>query len=406
LQLDSTLNAIMPNVENRCAMLEFLTASTAEVDDPEAAVSEILEQLDIANGLRKHAVGIIACYYEFLESGALSALRERLPFDLIGCTVLGSAINGAYGMERLSVTVLTSDEIQFSVSLSPEFSKGNTAESIEQAWRQARAGLPGDPSLVVAFFPIMSDVSGDLMLRQLDAICGGLPVFGTLSNDASLNCQESRTCLNGKAYRYRLALLLLHGPLNPRFHVALISPRNIQHQKAVVTESDGYMVTQVNNMPFLEYLAGIGVNMDTLTALTTLPFMVDYGDGAPSVVLGIRSITPDGMLCGGQMPVGARIRFTEIDYGSIMETAESVLRQALEDAEKHGANGMLAIPCMTRSLMISPNVEDELQKTVALLNDRLPFMLLYSGGEICPVRTDTGDIVNSFHNYTYTLVVL
>ena len=387
-------------------MLKFLVASTAAVDDPEEAVSEILAHLDLAAGLRKHAVGLVACYYEFIDNGTLSALQESLPFDLIGCTVLGSAINGAYGTERLSVTELTSDEIEFAVSLSPDLAKDNTAESMEQAWRQARAKVPGEPALLIPFFPIIDEVSGDLMLRQLDASCGGLPIFGTLCNDGSLDYQESRTFLNGKAYRRKMALLLLHGPLKPRFYIDSVAPKNIQHQQAIVTESDGYRVTKVNNLPVLDYLAHIGINMKTLTALSILPFMVDYGDGAPPVLVGIYSLTPKGMLCGGQMPVGARIRFVEIEYGSIMESAESALRQAYADAREHGTSGMLAIPCMTRSLMTSPNLEDELQKTVGVLSAHFPFMLLYSGGECCPVRSDTGVLVNRFHNYTYTLAVL
>ena len=386
-------------------MLKFLTASTAEVDDPEAAVAEILEQLDLAQGLLTHSVGIIACYNDFIFSGILDALREKLPFDVIGCTVIGSAAGGAYGMEQLSLTVLTSDEIRFSTSISTDISKDNIAGPIEDAWQRARAELPGDPALCLAFFPILKEVSGDQMVRQLDAACGGVPVFGTLSNDSSLSVDGSRTFLNGVAHSSQLALLLLHGPLTPRFYVASISPKHIQHQKALVTASEGYMVTAVNNMPFIDYLASIGVQKETLTALTTLPFMVDYGDGAPPVALAIYSISPEGALCGGLMPVGAGVTFTEIDYESVMETAESALGLALEDAVKNGANGILAIPCLTRSLMISPNVEDEMKKTVDMLNGKFPFMMLYSGGEVCPLRTEAGALINRFHNYTYTLVV-
>jgi len=387
-------------------MLKFLTASTAEVDDPEAAVAEILEQLDIANGLLAHSVGVIACYNEFISIGTLDALRGHLPFDIIGCTVLGSATGEGYGMERLSITVLTSEIIQFSVSLSREISPDNSAASIEEAWQQARAKLPDDPGLCIAFFPLMDDVSGGLMLRQLDAACGGLPIFGTLSNDALLNEQTCCTFLNGDAYPRRLALLLLRGPLTPRFYVASISPRNVRYQKAIVTGSDGYLVKQVNNMSFIDYLASIGVNKETLAVLTTLPFMVDYGDGSPPVVLGIYSISADGVLCSGQMPVGAMITFMEVDYESVMETAESALRQALDDVAKNSANGILAIPCLSRSMMISPNMEDEMQKTAALLSGRIPYMLLYSGGEICPMRTGADTLVNRFHNFTYTLAIL
>ncbi|MDR3073558.1 MAG: hypothetical protein LBV01_02385, partial [Deltaproteobacteria bacterium] len=318
-------------------MLKVFTASTAEIDDPDAAVAEILEQLDLKKGLLANSVGIVTCYYEFIDTGVLEALCRALPFELIGCTVFGSATNKGYSMEQLSLAVLTSDEIRFSTSLSPEISKDNVDAPIQTGWQDARAKLPGDPGLILAFLPMMSEVSGDYLLRRLDAVCGGLPIFGTLSNDASTTYKESQTFLNGEAYPRRMALLNLHGPVNPRFYVASISPKNIQHQKAIVTDSDEYLLKGVNNLPFIDYLSTIGVQKETLTAVNILPFMVDYGDGTAPVALGVYNIQPEGALCGGKVPVGASLTFTEIDYNSVMETAESALRQALDDVEKNGA---------------------------------------------------------------------
>jgi hypothetical protein len=132
---------------------------------------------------------------------------------------------------------------------------------------------------------------------------------------------------------------------------------------------------------------------------------VDYNDGTPPVALGVYSLLPEGALCGEEIPAGAALSFTEIDYDSIMETMESALRQAMDDAEKNGANGILAIPCCSRSL-ISPRPEDEMRRSVAIIDGKWPFMLLYSGGEICPVYGASGVPVNRFHNYTYTIAVL
>ncbi|MCL1916407.1 MAG: FIST C-terminal domain-containing protein [Desulfovibrionaceae bacterium] len=387
-------------------MLKVITASTTEIDEPEDALAEILKQIDVKNGLLANAVGIVTCYYEFIVTGVLEELRKNLPFEVIGCTALGSATNNGYSMEQLSLTVLTSDEIRFATSISPEISKGNTDAPLQEAWRQGRAKLPGDPGLIIAFAPIMSDISGDYMLRKLDEICGGLPIFGTLSNDSSPNFQESRTFLNGEVHQGKIALLQLYGPVKPRFFVSSVSIKNIHHQKALVTESDGYFIKKVNNLTFIDYLASIGVRKETLDTLTTLPFMVDYGDGTPPVALAIYSILPEGALCGGEIPSGAGITFTEIDYNSVMDTAADALGQALDYAEKNGANGILAIPCMTRSLMIMPNSEDEMLKTFDAIGRKLPFMLFYSGGEICPLYNKEGVAVNRFHNYTYTLVVL
>jgi hypothetical protein len=113
----------------------------------------------------------------------------------------------------------------------------------------------------------------------------------------------------------------------------------------------------------------------------------------------------EGIYCGGDIPVGSKIAIADVDYNSVMETAEITVSQALEDIEKNGGDFILAIPCFTRGLVLSPNSEDEMKRTSEMVGDRLPFMLIYSGGEFCPVYGENSRIVNRFHNLTYTLAV-
>ena len=65
-------------------MIKALTAYTSEVDDVEAAVSEILEQLKPGFGLLKNSIGILACYADFVSSGAVRKICAALPFDVVG----------------------------------------------------------------------------------------------------------------------------------------------------------------------------------------------------------------------------------------------------------------------------------------------------------------------------------
>jgi hypothetical protein len=386
-------------------MIKMIVASTSEVDDSDAAVLEIQNQLDREGGLLKHSVGIVACYYEFVEMGIVSALCEKLPFDVIGCTVLGSAVNGRYGLEQLSLSVLTSDDVRFVTSFSEPLSKDEVEEPISRLYAEAREKLQGDPSFIFALAPIMTDVGGERILRCLDAAGGGVPVFGTLSNDTSLTYENSLVFRNGEAHWHKVALLLMEGEINPRFFTTAISEKNIQKQTAIVTESEGSLLKMVDNMPILKYLANVGVETNGLAAVTTLPFLVDYGDGAKPVALSMYAITEDGIFCAGEIPVGAKIAMADVDYDSVVETAETTVSQALAEAGKNGSDFILAIPCFTRGLVLSPNSEDEMKKTAELIGDKIPFMLIYSGGELCPVYNEKREIINRFHNLTYTLVV-
>jgi hypothetical protein len=159
-------------------------------------------------------------------------------------------------------------------------------------------------------------------------------------------------------------------------------------------------------VPLKEYLISIGVKTYGFAATTTLPFLVDYGDGAKPVALSMYSISSDGAYLGGKVPVGAKILFAEADYNSVLETAEITLKKVLEDVKTNGANGIFAIPCFTRLLLLSPELEEEMKKTKEMIGGAAPFMLCYSGGEMCPVYSEKKGLVNRFHNLTYTVMVI
>jgi hypothetical protein len=386
-------------------MIKMLNASSSKIDEPEVAAAELLEQIKAHGGLLKNSVGIVACYYEFTETNIIDLLRESLPFDIIGTTVMGSAVNAGYGLEQIGLCVLTSDDISFSTSFSEVITKDNIQQTVKQAYAQARAELDGDPSLIFMLAPISREVMGDAILEYLDAACGGVPIFGTLSNETSPTYENACVFLNGDKHQNKLAMILMRGEINPRFYSTAISDKNIQKQAAVVTDSNGYFIKTINNVPLKEYLISIGVRTYGLASVTTLPFLVDYGDGAKPVALSMYSITSEGGYLGGKVPVGAKILFAEANYDSVLETAETTLKKALEDVKTNGANGIFAIPCFTRLLLISPNSENEMIKTKELIGDAAPFMLCYSGGEICPVYGKDGKTVNRFHNLTYTVMV-
>jgi hypothetical protein len=302
------------------------------------------------------------------------------------------------------MTILTSDDITFTTAISDPVFPDNFDNALEKVYADA-AKPDHHPSFIFVLGPITADVSGSLILKKLNQMSGGIPIFGTLSNDTALQYTYSYVFRNGEHHVRKLVLLFLHGNFQPRFYTTSIATRNIQQQNAVVTESDGYLVKKINDLPVLEYFKTIRIQANELAAVSMLPFMVNFGDGTIPAAYNVYNVSEQGAYCGGEIPVGSLITFAEIDYNSIMETAENAIRQAFDDIEKNGANGMIAIPCLTRSLIILPNMEDELKKSIELVGDRIPFALFYSGGEICPTYNKQHEIVNRFHNLTYTIMV-
>jgi hypothetical protein len=378
------------------------TASTTEIDDVDDAIEEILGQLDL-DGLGKNSVGILFSYYEFIETGVLSAIRDRLPFEVVGMTTMASASGGEIGSYRLCLTVLSSDDVSFATSATPPISSDNYESAIEAAYRRARGKLPGDPAFIVSFFPFLKDVSAAELLKSFDETCGGIPIWGSISSDMDMTYEHCRTLWNAEADKTILSMLLVHGPIEPRFTLTSIPERNMRESSAIITESEGCVIKKVNGMRFDKYLESIGLVMRGAKESTTIPLMINYGGGSKPVALAIYNMRDDGSaLCGGEIPQDSALIIGQIDYDGIIETANASMEEVMGGERK---NGLLLLPCVTRYLMLAPQQEDEMQLVLRAVGGQIPYMMGYSGGEVCPVLDKDGKYHNRHHNYTFSACV-
>ncbi|MDR1117169.1 MAG: hypothetical protein LBL09_02855 [Oscillospiraceae bacterium] len=209
-------------------MIKMLTACTAEIDDADEALDEILKQIDL-NNLLKNSVGILTCYYEFIENGVVRALCDRMPFDVIGGTTAASSSCGKQDMYLLSFTVLTSDDVSFSTAFSAPLQNENCEESLTGAYRDACARLPGEASFIFSIFPFVPTLSAAAILKDFDRVCGGTPIFGGVASDVSMSLDHSQTICNGETAAYSLAMILMHGPVKPQFFMTALPERNIRN---------------------------------------------------------------------------------------------------------------------------------------------------------------------------------
>ena len=384
-------------------MIEMYTARTSEIDEIEDAVAEIIEQIDLS-ALKKHAGGLLYCHRDFIESGVVEALCEALPFDVIGMTCMAGADASGFGKYDLTLTVLTSDEVSFVGGMTNAIDTDNYEAEIARLYASLRSQCSGDPALIFTFMPHMRNVSGSEVVAAMDVACGGLPMWGALTNSDNFNYDTVQTIGNGRSLATGIAMLLVDGPVQPRYFVQSIPERNIANARVVITKSNGTMLYEVNDQPVMDYMNKIGLVI-TKENITTTPIMVYYENTDKPVALGFYSIFDDGsVLAGGVMPEGTSISVGSIDADGIFETAEAGLRDILACQDRQAT---LLLPCITRYIMLSPDQEAELR----MIDEKLaqtgkPFAMGYSGGEICPVPGPDGKLHNQFHNYTFCACVL
>ncbi len=381
-------------------MIRTLVAHTREIDDVDLAVQEILAQLDLAANLLSSSAGMIECDSEFIESGVVAALSKALPFDVIGTTTLALAVAGQVGQFMLSLTVLTGDDVKFSTAVTASMNE-ELEGPMRRAYGDAFKGLGGEKArmmLVVA--PLLMQYPGDLYVELLDGITGCLPCFGTVIVDNSLNYQNSRTLYNGAAYPDAMAMMLIAGNIEPSFHVASLADDCEKMEEALITKSEGNALIEVNGMPLMNYLEYLGLaeNGVSKPIVESLPFVLDLGDGTP-IGRALIFMNQQGQgIFGGKMPSGARLSAGSWNKEDVLATTRHAAALALEKARQ----GMIMFSCIGRNMALGIDNMAELETVETMVSGKAPFAFCYSGGEICPVKTDE-KLTNRYHNNTFVV---
>ncbi len=384
-------------------MLKMLTAFTDEVDDAEFAVQEILDQLDLDNNLRKNSVGLLSCHTGFIDTGVMQAICAALPFDVIGGTTLTNAVPGGAGMAALSLAVLTSDQARFSAVMSEPLIDDPLA-NIRDAFDRARRGRPENPALIIAFAP-QQQAGGEGMAEALFSVAGDTPVFGPVACEHTLEYENSCTIFNGRAEKAAAAMVFIYGDIHPRFFLKIISDEKIQKQKAMITGSEGRTLYEVNGIPLMQYMEMLGVSKNNgIENINVVPFIIKYNDGTPPVARAIYKITPEGhAVCAGRMPVGSTLAVGSLDRDDVLKTARSTVTEAVSGASP---NALLIFPCMSRNLALGADYLAEVEIIQNSAGKKIPYLLAYAGGELCPDFSDSSELINRFHNFTFIACAL
>ena len=384
-------------------MVKMLVAHTSEIDEINDAIDELKSQIDFTV-LKKNTGGIIFCHIDFIESGVVAEVCKAFPFEIIGMTSMASASKNGYGLYDLTLTLLTSDDVSFKTGMTNGINKENYANEVNTLYKNMRSEVSEDPTMILSFMPYIREVSGYEVVDAMDKAVGGIPIWGSITNNVDFNYETVQTLCNGKHLSAGVAMMFINGPVEPKFIVSSLPEHNIYSSRAIITKSEGSVLYDVNDMPVLEYLKNIGLVINKEN-ITTTPFMVYYGSDVKPTALGFYTLFEDGsVLTGGEMPVGTSIAVGSINTESIFESAETGLKDVLAIENRQAT---LLLPCVTRYIMLAPDQESELRLISDKLNaSGLPFIMGYSGGEICPVPDGSGKLHNRFHNYTFCACVL
>ncbi|MDR2786036.1 MAG: FIST C-terminal domain-containing protein [Treponema sp.] len=390
-------------------MIKVMTAYTTEPTDADYAVQEILTQIE--DDLLANSIGFLFCNFEFLESSLVRKLCDRLPFNVLGCVSQGFAVKDAGETFMLVLMVLSSDDVEFVSGISESLTSGDEGV-VEALYRDLLAKGPGstEPAMMFAFPPMCTGLTGNAIVRTLDRVSVGVPVFGSIAVDHAAELRSPRTIYNGEYYADRLPLVLLWGNVKPRFFACSL-PRGVRiTQNAEITEAEGNRLISINNMPAAAFMEKIGIgNQGDVNIMYAFPIVVDSHDGSEPRLIAISKTDSGGALISEQdVPTSGTVTIGTIDEKLVIESTRYLMDKIKKASVQ---NGLLVFSCASRVFTLQDPIKEMTLFRQEFADLPRPFLYTYSGGEICPLYKSEKDKsekdepgedkpVNSFHQFT------
>jgi len=390
-------------------MIKTYTALTRNIDDPEEAVREICEQLNVEKNALKNTIGIMHFFHECAESGVCQAVEKALPFPLVGTVSTYTSVSGEYGEFVFAVTMITSDDTHFSIHNIENINTKPKQEIADEFLALCKEICSVEkPKMVMSFLSASNNFSADELVALTNKLPETLPFFGSVAfNIESVGTHYVAS--EGKVSSDMLTLVAFYGAVNPTFHVTTSFAFDDKFlDDAEITDADGTVIKTVNNQPVLQYLISQGLVSEDRTladgSIWALPALLSYSDGTTVVraFVGIDEEN-DYVFATGAMEVGARIKFSLMDAGKTLASAAEIVER-LSNLE---ANDVIAYSCAARAWSLGTEIHAEAEKIAecakvfeAKHGKPFVFSVVSSGGEICPVTDKDGKLVNVLHNYT------
>jgi hypothetical protein len=392
------------------------------MDDAEAAVGEFLDQLAAQGPLGKQSYGIVYCDVEMAHEAFMAAIKEKLPFEVIGCTSIANfdTQNGAQILSAVLV-VLTGDDVSFGASLTGPLTPQNLRGELESAYKRAESSLGGRGKMMFLMPPFDNNVPLDEYVNMLSEFSGDTPIFGGLP---SSNMAEGDILMyaDGRVFEDRAAIILIGGNVRPVFSVQNFLSE-ISEQKHIVTKADMNIVQTVEDMTFVDYLRHIGLPVDELieqgdlAVYVSTPLKVYMGvdddrDKIP-IARTIKTLNPDdgsGVMFG-EISENSAISIVTMKRQDIIDSCRMAMSEITEKMRESSADGykyetLLCISCGGRYMVMGDDKDVEGE----IIKENLPAGVELSGfyayGEICPTVVEGGRALNRMHNESIVMCAL
>jgi len=400
--------------------MKSAVAVTQEIDNLEIAAKELASQIRGKLDFGRNYIGVVYCDAD-VDVGKLGGLLHAdMGMDIVGLATTATVErNGGYNDMGILLSVMTADDVEFSVGSTGELSKENFSETIKDAYKKARAKVPSNPGLILTFAPYIVDLTSENYVEVLDEASGGAPVFGGVATD-HYDLQYQKTFFNGEAFSKGLVFILLSGNVRPIFAMNHHFGAKVE-KKGLITKSSGNSVQMVGNQTFKDYVSSIVPVPDeelVIYHFQSTPFIMELPDYEKNEQPVVRALVAIDHKSGAgsflsKMPEGSMIYLNEFQRKELSESCKEALSNTIKlmDENKDYKYSMLFIcTCNARHLLMADtkNLEsDILSEYLRNSSPELNAVGFYGFGEICPTgKKSDGTSKNRFHNISFAVCAI
>lgn len=368
--------------------------------DGEVAIAEAIAQAASAIGEAPARGAMLLLSVDYDAATILAAVRARWPgLPIIGCTTDGE-LSSASGFAEDSVLLVlfAGHDIEVAAGLAEDLSQdplGAPARAV------AAAGLEGATLCLTT--PVSNTCDLTAVLRALAAaLPDGCPIVGGTAGD-HLEFTLIRELYGDRVLQDALPILLFRGPILTSIGVASgWVPVGREYR---VTSSTGHRIHELDGGPAVEIYER---HWGALPAwrFTEYPLAM-YTDDSDTWVL--RAVfsgdKEDGSLvCAADVPVGARVRITEVQRVSILDGARESTTTAIQGWNGGDPAAVFVVSCAGRKWLLGTRAAEELSAVQESLGEwgDVPIFGFCSFGEMVRVPGRA----SQYHNQTCVIAVI
>jgi hypothetical protein len=334
---------------------------------------------------------------------AVCKILDNEGIQIFGATSSGEFISSEISEGSIAVMLLDINPSCFKLI----FQEAGDSSEFEIAKQLGEEGkkLFANPAFII-LSGWSNEMDGEKIIKGIENGFGEeATIFGGMAGD-DLTLTGPKTFTLGKSSITALVALIIDEDKIAISGVATCGWKPIGITKTI-TKSKGNVVYTIDDKPALDLVMKyLGLNLEEQFNNTVFNLGAYYPlqlerEGAPAVMRTAQmgNVEDRSLICAGNVPQGAKVRFSLPPDFDVIDTVESECKE-LKDEQAQDADAVIMFSCISRYLSLGVMTSEEIDRVLKIWN--APMIGFFTYGEYGKSKRGK----HEFHNNTCCVVVL